>query len=71
MFYPSSFVTKITVICEKVLQSDLVNKNWLCKFFFDYITIKDQRTGVFYEEDGGGGIMSHPRLSRLVIMGRG
>ena len=50
MSYPTSFVTKITVICEKVLQPELDNKNWFCKkYLFDYITFKIINTFVSFK----------------------
>ena len=41
MYYPSNFVTRVTSLCEKVLQPELDSKNWLSKkYYFDYMLVK-------------------------------
>ena len=35
------------------------------------VVVNPQRTGVFYKRKGRGGPLWPPRLSRLVVMGRG
>ena len=41
LYYPSNFVTRVTSLCEKVLQPELDSKNLFCKkYYFDYMLVK-------------------------------